>query len=232
MMQEKELIARLKEMRSIEPSKDWVSFNKRELLGADQGFSFSALNPAFAGVFSFLVIFGIVGYGMVKNSMPGDLLYSVRKVANFGESFFVSEQDMPTFQLSLANDRLEDMVKASERNLAPAKSEFKANISEAARTLITMQASTSSSQTIEKLVKETKKLGNNVEVLASVLGEDEDSADPTEIYKKVAEICIQELEGMEEFLSEEKAETLSQMKEMFEGGNYMDVLDLRLRMND
>jgi len=232
MIQEKELIARLKGMRSIEPSKDWVSFNKRELLGADQGFSFSALRPALAGVFSFLVIFGIVGYGMVKNSMPGDMLYSIRKVANFGESFFVSEQDESTFQLSLANDRLEDLVKASEKNLTLTKSEFKANISEAVRALGTMKVSTSSPETIEKLVKETKKLGENVGVLGAVLEEDGATAEPIEIYRKVAEICIQELEGMGVLLSEDRAATLIQMKEMFEEGKYMDVLDLRLRMND
>jgi hypothetical protein len=231
MIQEKDLIARLKEMRSIEPSKDWVSFNKKELFKEEeQGFFFPVIKPAFAGVFSFLLIFGILGYSLVKNSMPGDMLYAVRKAAHIGESIFVSDQDKSTFQIRLANDRLEDLARTSSRNLTPTMNEFSANILEAARTLGAMKVSTTSSETIEKLVKETKKLEENVSVLGTVLGGNETSTEPTEIYKKVAEICIEELEGMEEFLGEDKIETLAGMKLRYEEEDYMGVLDLRLRM--
>jgi hypothetical protein len=229
MIQEKELICRLKEMRSIEPSKDWVSFNKRELFkGEEQGFSFLALKPAFAGVFAFLMIFGIAGYGMVKNSMPGDLLYSVRKAAHFGESIFVSDQDKTAFQLSLANDRLEDLVKASSKNLTPTMNEFEANISEAVRTLGTMSVSTSSSATIEKIVKETKKLEENkekVEALGVVLS-GKQTSDLNEALKKIVGDLIADLE--ERALADGQAEILAQMKEIFEQEKYYQALELYL----
>jgi hypothetical protein len=228
-MQEKELISLLKEMRGIEPKKDWVSFNKRELFGAEEQISFfPALKPAFAGIFAFLMIFGIVGYGLVKNSMPGDLLYAVRRAAHAGESIFVPQEDRTAFQLGLANDRLEDLVKASSKNLTATMNEFEANISAAARNLGTMNVSTSSPATIEKLVKETKKLEENkekVEALGVILSETQ-TLQLNEALKKIVGDLIADLEGRS--LLEEQTEVLTQMKEMFEQEKYYQALELYL----
>ena len=164
----------------------------------------------------------------VKGSVPGEALYAIRKIAHQGEAFFVSEQEKPAFQLKLANDRLEDLAKASARNLAPTINEFQANMAEAVKTLSKINASSSSPVVIQKIVAETKKLEENkqkVESLGMVIGEEE-TAELETILGKMVEGSIKDLEGMT--LSEEKAEILNQIKELFEAKKYSEALEVYL----
>ena len=230
MMQEKELIGKLIELREIKPDKDWVSFNKKELFkGEDKGFAFfPGFKPAFAGFMVFFLMLGGVSYGLVKNAMPGDFLYSVRKAIHSGEAIFVSKDDQSAFQLKLANDRLEDLVNASAKNLAPTMNEFEANISEAVRNLGIMQVSTSSPETIQKLVKETRKLEENkekVEALGVVLS-DKETSELNEAFKKIVDNLITDLEERE--LDDQKFGILVKMKELFDEEQYSEALELYL----
>ncbi|MDD2697038.1 MAG: hypothetical protein PHE52_02680, partial [Candidatus Pacebacteria bacterium] len=137
---EKELIGKLQELRQISPRDNWVNFTKTQILGEEPKFTlFPYLKPAFAGFIAVFVLF-IGLYGVVKNSIPGDLLYSLRRIAHEGQAVFVPESGKTVFQLKLANDRLEDLAKAPAKNLAPTISEFKANISEAAKNLAKIDA--------------------------------------------------------------------------------------------
>jgi hypothetical protein len=218
------------QLKEVKPNKDWVSFNKKELFKEEETgmFFFPALKPALAGFFVFLFMLGGVSYGLVKNSIPGDVLYSIRKAAHIGEALFVSNEEKSTFQLKLANDRLEDLTKASARNLVPTIYEFEANISEAVRVLGTFQVSTSSPASIEKLVQENRKLEDNkqrVEALGVVI-DNKETSELNEAFKRIAGDLIKDLE--ERQLEEEKSEILIQMNGLFEEGKYLEALELYL----
>jgi len=226
---ENELIGKLKELRQIQPQKSWVSLRKSQILPQESvGFSFFPyLRPALAG---FLAVFVLMGglYLAVKNSVPGEALYTLRKIAHESEAFFVSEQEKPAFQLKLANDRLEDLAKASAKNLAPTISEFQANIAEAAKGLAKMDATTSDPVVMKKIVEATKKIEENkqkVESLGVVIDESE-TAELNNILGKIVENLIKDLE--ERILTEEKAEILSQIKELFQAKNYSEALEVYL----
>lgn len=229
MTSDKELIGQIKKLRQIEPQKNWASLTKFQILGEEPKFVlFPHFKLAFAGIITVFILFGFFGYGSVKSAIPGDLLYAVKKIAHQGQAIFVSEQDKPVFQLKLANDRLEDLTKASARNLAPTISEFQASIFEAARDLSKIQATTSDPLVIRQIVEETKKLEENkqkVESLGLILGEDSTS-ELNVVLKIMVENLIEDLEGRT--LTGEKEDILKQMEELSGEGKYSQALELYL----
>src|SRR3989344_4169651 len=167
MMTESDIVKKIRELRKIQPRKDWVSLTKTQILGEEPRFSFFPyFKPAFAGLIAVLVILGV--FGFAKNSLPGDSLYVVRKVIEKSRAVFVSEKDLPAFQLQLANDRLEELSRAPVKNLAPTINEFQQNLSSAAKNLAKMQATTSTPAVIKKIVEETKKLEENKQKIESL----------------------------------------------------------------
>ena len=228
-MTEKQLIGKLKELRQIQPSKDWVSLTKNQILGQEStGFTlFPYLRPALVGFIAVLVLMTGL-YVSVKSSVPGEALYAIRKIAHQGEAFFVSEQEKPAFQLKLANDRLEDLAKAPAKNLAPTISEFQANMAEAVKTLSKINASSSSPVTIQKIVAETKKLEENkqkIESLGVVIGEEEISELDSALFRIIRNL-MRDLDNRT--LSEEKAKILDEMRNLFIDGKYSEALEFYL----
>lgn len=236
-MTETDLVKKIRQLRQIQPGKNWVALTKKEILGEEPKRSlapfwevfprfFFRYKPAFAGLIAVFILFGAFGYDLVRNSIPGDILYVIRKVAHEGQAIFVSESEKPAFQLKLANDRLEDLVKAPAKNLAPTISEFQANISEAVKNLAKLDATTSDPTAIRKIVEETKKIEENkqkVESLGVVVGETEELDNA---LGKIVGNLIGDLE--KRTLSEEKEEILSQMKKLFEEEKYSEALELYL----
>ncbi len=228
MHEEKQLIGQIRGLRQIKPRKDWVSLTKKGILGEEPKFSFFPyFKPAFAGLVVFC-LFGSLGFTFVKDSLPGDVLYSLRKAAHEGQAFFVSDEEKSTYQLKLANDRLEDLTKAPIRNVGPTIDEFQANIMAAAKSLGIMDISTSSPEILKKLVEETKKLEENkqkVESLGVFIGKD-NTYEFDNIFKRIVTDLIADLE--ERTLSEEKEGLVANMKELFEEGKYLEAFELYL----
>lgn len=230
-LDEKQLISKLRELRQVKPQKEWVFFTKNRILGEpttrSQFILFPYFKPAYVMAGLFIVCVMLTGsFVLVKNSLPGDLLYAVRQVAHKGEALLVPEGQKTVFQLKLANDRLEDLTKASARNLAPTINEFQANISEAVKELVKIDATTSSPIAMKQILAETKKIEENkkiVESLGMILGgtEELDNA-----LMKVTGDLIEDLEIRT--LTEAKEELLNQMKVFFEEGKYSDALELYL----
>jgi len=91
-----------------------------------------------------------------------------------------------------------------------------------------MNVSTSSSATIEKIVKETKKLEENkekVEALGVVLS-GKQTSELNEALKKIVGDLIADLE--ERALADGQTGILAQMKEIFEQEKYYQALELYL----
>jgi len=231
MIQDKALIKGLRKLRRIQPNHDWVVLNKSQILGQDTvsvyNFSFFPyLKPAFAGSMVFLVVFGV--YGFTKNSLPGDPLYLVKRVYEKAQAVFVSNDNKPGYQLELANARLEDLAKAPAKNLAPAINEFQASISQAAKNLAGMNATTSNYAAIKKIAQESKKLEENrqkIESLGVVIG-DGGSAEFDSAMSKIVENLIKDLESRT--LSEDKVKILDQMKALFSEKKYSESLETYL----
>lgn len=226
-MNEKQLIGKLRELRHIKPEKQWVNFTKTQILGETPGFTlFPYFKPAFAGLIVVLVFCGVFGYSFVKNSMPGDFLYVIRKIAHQCEAVFVPKNEQTAFQLKLANDRLEDLTKAPAKNLAPTISEFQANITEAAKNLAQIDATTSNPLAIKRIVEENKKLEENKKIIESLGVNLEGTEEWDSALKKVAGDLIEDLGTRT--LTEANQETLNKMKGLFEEGKYSETLELYL----
>ena len=226
-MTESDIVKKIRELRKIQPRKDWVSLTKTQILGEEPRFSFFPyFKPAFAGLIAVLVILGV--FGFAKNSLPGDSLYVVRKVIEKSRAVFVSEKDLPAFQLQLANDRLEELSRAPVKNLAPTINEFQQNLSSAAKNLAKMQATTSTPAVIKKIVEETKKLEENKQKIESlgVVIDKKSSAELDTALKSVVENLIGDLE--KRTLTEEQTEVLDEIKQLFQEGKYSDALELYL----
>lgn len=224
-MTEKQLIAKIRGLSQIKPRKDWVVLTKKNVLGEKPRFGFFPyFKPALAGFFVVFLLFGVLGFA--KNSLPGDPLYLIRKAAHFGQAIIIPQDEKPSYQLKLANERLEDLAKAPARNLAPTINEFQTNISQAAKELSKVDATTSSPTIIKKIVQEAKKIKENkqkAESLGVVIDgtEELDSA-----LEKMAGNLIVDLQ--ERTLTMEKQDILVKMKELFEEEKYSEALELYL----
>jgi len=224
---EKQLIAKIRKLSQIKPKRDWVSLTKQEILGPDLGFTFFPyLKPALAGFLTIFILFG--AFDLVKHSLPGDILYTIRKAVHKSQAVFMTEQEKPAYQLKLANDRLEDLTNVPVKNLAPTIYEFQANISEAARNLANIDATVTDPVAIKKIVEETKKLEENkqkVESLGVVIGE-EGTQELTNALSRVVSNLIKDLG--DRTLTEDQEKILAKMQELFSQAQYSQVLELYL----
>lgn len=239
-MTEEQLIAKLKELRQIKPRENWVLLNKEEIFRrgrASTDFGFWGVlegmriilrhKYAFSSLVIALVLFGLFGFS--QNSLPGDYLYSIRRIGERSQNVFVSEKDQSKHDLNIAGKRLDDLVKVAEtksaRNLASAINEFQASISKAAESL----AKTKDPKIVQEIALEIKKLEEKTEQVKSLgleIGESE------ELENVLAEIVEREIKDLEtRTLTEEQAEILIQAKSDFEAGNYSDALEKILLIN-
>ncbi|MBM3257722.1 MAG: hypothetical protein FJZ05_00695 [Candidatus Nealsonbacteria bacterium] len=219
-MTEKELIGKIQQLRQIKPRKDWVLSNKTELLGENTGFTFLPyFKPALAGLVCLFVCVGLFGFS--QNSVPGSLLYSIKKISEKGQAFFVADEGKADFALNLADKRLEELTRIAEnnqvKNLPQAITEVQASISEAVKSL-----SGSNQGNLEKLVE----LGKNKQITEQILATQIDSEELDHAYMNLTDSLIKDLETRT--LTEEKQEILVQMKELFEIGEYQQALELYL----
>ncbi len=235
MITEKDLIKKIGLLRQIKPKKEWVVLVKKEILREEPKMNFSTVlktlprlifSPkfVFAEVLSVLIFFGI--FTSAQNSLPGDLLYPVKKITEKARLIFVSEDEKPTAQLELANKRLEELSKIAEQNqvekLAPAIKEYQASVSEAAKNI---------KKITKEVIQQNQKLAETKAKIESSLGV---KIDETENYKdsisnkiaeaEISELQIKDLEGST--LNDVQQKTLEEAKQAFEDGNYRLTLDL------
>jgi len=245
MVTEKELISKLKELRQIKPEKEWVSLAKTSILGETPGFylfpflklpsaseggrrKFTFFAPALAGLVSVLIFFGVFAFS--QNAVPGDFLYSVKKIKERSQSFFVSEQERPQASLESAQKRLKELTKIAETNqgkkLPQAINEFQASASEVAKSFSKTEGIGSNSEAIKKIVE----LDKNKQILEQTLATKIETEELDNTYKNLAEYLISDFGTRT--LTEDKEEVLSQMKELAKQEKYLEVLELLPLINE
>ena len=238
-MNDKELIGKIKELRSVKPSQDWVSFTKNRIL-TEEKFGYQEQDASVFSVFRYklalaplLGVFVVIGlFGFAQSTIPGDFFFSVKKMTETVQVGLTSIAEKPKVQLQLANRRLEELSRIAESNrtgnLAPAIEEFQASVAEAARDLAAMGNVTSSDQIVLKeLIEESRKLSEGKERVESVLGTKIGDTEELEtalgsLEKKTAEYLIEDLENRT--LSEGYQEKLEEAKENFDAGDYQEAL--------
>jgi len=235
---EKQLISKLQELRQIKPSDDWVVFTKNRIFAAETetrvsvGFSFIAFlkelqrgerfvfrhKPVFAFALSVLILIGV--FGFAQNSVPGDTLFSIKKITEKGQAVFVFEKDQAKHNFEMAGKRLDDLTKIAQenevKNLASAINEYQESVFKAAESLAEMES-------VKEIVEEIKKLEEGEENVKSLGIEIGKSEELDNALAKIVETEIKDLER--KTLSEEKQEILAEVKQDYEAGNYYDALE-------
>lgn len=247
-MTEKELIAKIQELRQIKPRQDWVILTKNQILGTSTElsaseekpqFSFIVFlrelqrgekfvfqhKPAFAIIITLLVLIGV--FGFAQNSVPGDFLFSLKKIAEQSQTVFISEKEQPKHNLEAVNKRLDDLTKIAQANqsqkLGPAITEYQQTVSKAVESL-SRTDSKKDSQNLKEIVAEVKKIEEKTNIIKSLgiegIGENQ------EWDNALAQIVEREIKGLEETtLTEKQQEALIEVKSDYEAGNYSQALE-------
>jgi hypothetical protein len=220
MMEEKELISEIRELRKIKPEKKWVFLTKEKILGKEAVEIFPFFKPVYAGLFLFFILIGL--FGVSQKSLPGEPLFYIKKISEKIQTKFVSEEEKSKVDLELANKRLEELSKIAEKNdarkLAPAISETKESVAEVTKNLV------KSKKVDNEIVQKTLELERKKQKVEEVLGTkitEEESENPTML---VAKYLIEDLS--KRTLTDEQKQTLEEAKKYFESGNYEKVLIL------
>lgn len=234
-MTEAELIKKIQGLREIKPKKEWVFLTKSQILGeapssiSNIGHRMSNMLSNMSNILFFpkykvvlapvLAIFLFIGvFALSQNSLPGDLLYSVKKLTEKGQAVFVSDTNKSKYQLEQANKRLEDLNKIAEQNqvnkLAPAIDEFQKSLSQATKNL------KESPEISKEILDQAKKIVENKEKVEKTLGT---MIAETELENTLVEYLIKDLENRT--LTEEQTKLLEEAKASFETGNFSQALE-------
>ena len=255
-MTETELIQKIQKLKQIKPREEWVVLAKNRMfdikdeavtepvvetkMGLKEilagAFRIMNYRPAMAGSVAFALIF-VVFIG-AQNSLPGDSLYSIKKITEQMRVELASNTEKPKVQLELAEQRLTDLFKITDanmgKNLAPAIEEFERTAKSSAAALNQMTAIDGYKvdqeivAVIESLEEKTKILED---ILAVKIDTDvlEESADS--YYRKTeAEQQIADLENRT--LTAEQEILLEEAKQYYEQGDYSQALETILLLNN
>ena len=234
-MTEAELIKKIKELKTIKPRKDWVLLTKSQILGEEKPkfelFPFFKL--AYAGLFFLLLLAGL--FELSQGALPGDPLYSLKRITEKAQAVFVSKEEQPKLQLELTNKRLEELNKVAEANqvkrLAPALSEFETTKITAKKEVVNFIKNKSEKEAI-KVAKDIAPKLNEVnekekKVYATLNIESTEGANQTAdqtAEKAVVEILIKDAKNST--LTEEQKADLVKVEEYYKSGDYQGALNL------
>jgi len=244
---EKQLIGALRELREIKPRKEWVSLIKSQILEPAKSltekeadfakqniplrtWSISNLLPRLnyqrklAYAFASLVFIIVGTFGFAHYTMPGDLLFPVKKITETKDPF------------QIAYNRSSELVQILKENktekIAPAVSEFKASISGAAKNLVESMASVDSKKSLKEIAVEVKKIQDN-QKQAETLGIDiSQTSEAKELDDALASLVKEQIDSLEEAtLTEAQQEVLLVIKDLYDQQNYFEALEEILLIN-
>jgi len=218
-MAKSQLIRKIRELKRVEPRKDWVLSTKTQILGPEPTFQlFSFAKPALAGVFALLFVLGIFQFS--QGALPGESLYYFKKIVERGQMILCSEEERPRVNLELANKRLEELSQIAEKNevkkLAPAMDEFQAKVSEAAQNLTKVK------KINKEIVVQIQKLEENEQKIEEVLATKIETEEYDDALAQLVEREILEME--EKTLTSEDELLLEKAREDFENGYFSEAL--------
>ena len=225
-MKEAEIIKEIQKLKEIQPRQEWVSLTETRILGESPKISpFVFFRPVLIGALSLGVLMGL--FFISQNSLPGDSLYSLKRISERSRRVFVSAEKKPEFQLKLTEKRLSELQEIVEKNdtrkLSSALSELSTSKANTKKEI--SKAKDNSNLDLEKIALMKKKnIETEKRILASIGIENEEEKEPD--GKLIAEYLIKNLEKTS--LTEEQEIFLTEAKECFEQGNYQSALSKAL----
>lgn len=232
MRAETELIQKIKELRGIEPNKEWVFLTKKEILGDKLSSAGTGIFRMFESALSYKYKYALSGLVAIllaggifisaQQALPGDLLYPVKRTIEKTRLVLAPKEQQPNIQLEYANEKLESVVKVAQEKkvekLAPLIEEYQINISEAARVLERVK-----NPDVKEIVKEAKQLEENKEKAQSLGIVIEESKELDNVLAKLVREQIKELQRNSLSLEQEKI--FKQVKEDYKKGKYSQALE-------
>lgn len=240
-MQDKELIAKLKELINIRPRQEWVVLAKAKLFEEETKIQPAPLAGKRASIildifprfihhlnyryvlatftFIFLLVASVFIYA--RNALPGEALFSVKKAEEKVRTLLAPKNQFAQYQLEITNERLSELAKIVEtkqgQKLAPAIKEFQASAKQAALNI------KKAKKLNKEIVLEAKKLEQGkekVQALGVVLGETDEFA------MALAERVEMEIKDLETRTLTEKQKTqLEEAKKDLAAKNYSLALE-------
>lgn len=245
-MEDKTLIAQIKTLKQIKPNRDWVVSAKCQVLGRealDRKFSIIEIFKGFVfenklAAASILIVGMMTGtVGAAQSSLPGQVLYPVKKVTERGIALVSGSDGTPGGNLALAAKRLEEINQITQKNLAKnlpaALVEYKNAKLVAKKEVASMvQKNPQKAREIVKQMGSTmKEIGSEEKRVLAVIGlsaeatstPDDGSDSPDKVV--AASLITDYNQGA---LNDEQYANLMQVKELYDAGKYSEALDFYL----
>ena len=168
-MNEEQLINKIKELKTITPSNDWVLSNKTNLLGEEKRTDWSLfLRPALAGASLFAVM---VAFNISQDSLPGEWLFTLKKITESKDTMLYPKDKKTLRSFELAYKRLEELYLIAGSNevrkIAPAINEFQSTIESVTKELSKVYVT--GNEIDEELMSEASKLEETKEIVGQTL---------------------------------------------------------------
>ena len=230
-MIEADLIKKIQLLKNVEPRKDWVSLNKKEIFREETSqnkFSqiidflprmnyWKFLVPAVSFCLPFIIL------AVSQNALPGDALYSVKKLTEKTQAVFVSGTEKTNVQLGFVNKRLEELnriVAADQKSkIAPAIEEYQSSMSEAVKNLVATK-----NTDVKEVIQQTKNIEESKqksEALGVKLSETDDG-----LNTALASLVDREMKDLENRnLNDSQQELLTEVKTAYQAGDYNLALE-------
>jgi len=230
-MQERDVIRQLNSLKAIKPTKEWVFLTRQKILGKEEEkktFGFF-LKPALA--FSVVALVLTSSFVMAQNSLPGDTLYSLKKISERARLTFAPEDEKPKIQLELTSERLNELKTIAKENkidkLPSAIKEVKQAIPQATKSLKNIAKEDKSVKDMKEIVKkvdEVEKTKKEIETLGIIVGANGELQKTSQELRK--EIISREFKDLsDESLTDSQRKLLEEAENYFKEGNYSKALE-------
>jgi len=242
---EKELILKLQTLKDIKPRQDWVVFAKREILGGNKITIKASYKEKFLGVLDFLpaltyqrkltyafatLLLIMVGtLGFAQYTMPGDLLFSVKKVTEQSQAALSGQTNLKQNMANL-NNRINDLAQVAKEgrtvNIPSAIDEVRQSASKVAESL--KGSLTKDPQSVRELANEVQKI-KQLRTLTDLT----DTPEIKSLNDALAVLVQNEITDLEKTsLTEYQLETLKGIKDLYDEGDYVAALEKILTINE
>ena len=248
MMTEKEVIQKINLLKQVKPNREWAILAKQQILDNSSvmsenaetatiaekffniisEFRFNSLKPALIPIACFAFLFGF--FNVSQNALPGDLLFSAKKITEQAQINLTPERERSKITLELTTKRLEELVVVANenkgKNLAPAISEVEQATKKSTDsvvekkdikdiTIAEAELAIKEVEKIEELVKEIEKDSGIVVYADKGLIEDLEKATEAP-FKILVEQRIQDLENSSFGYTPEQEQELKDIIELYE----------------
>ncbi len=229
-MEEFTLIKKLESLKASKPDANWADLTKSRILSQNfekQTFSFfdylkqPKLVPAFA---SFLVVFAVTPFIFAQNSLPGEKLYTFKKIGETVKYAFQSDKSVAQLeqvQVKLGElDRITEQSENQGYKLAAGIKETKQALNKATKDLAKVPES-QKAELVGQIVNQITAIEKKTN--AAIMDTDKEYQ---ALYKFFVENEIKEIELRQESLSEEQLEIFNKVKELFLEEKYSEALEM------